>query len=179
MPTTMWYAAQFAAMQLTAILAGALMLLTAWRRPLLGRFLYLALFVWACGMNFWTAAVRPGAYLEYGPLAVLGAYRDFIDGFFAQHVAAFVMLVAACQGFIAFGLAVGGPLARIGLVGAVGFLLAIAPLGVGSGFPSTLLMAAGAIVLLRRPDALEGGMLERVIRVLGRGDRISRSSRAA
>lgn len=158
-------------MQLTAILAGALMLLTAWRRPLLGRFLYLVLFVWASGMNFWTATIRPAVYLEYGPLAVVGAYRAFIDGFFAQHIALMVMLVAAGQAFIALGLAVGGPLARIGLVGAIGFLLAIAPLGVGSGFPSTLFMAAGAILLLRRPDALEGGMLERIIRVLARDRR--------
>jgi hypothetical protein len=164
---TMWYAAQYLAMQITAIVIGGLMLLAAWRRPLLGRFLYLALFTWACFMNFWTATMRPAVYLDYGPLAVLGVYREFIAGFFAQHAAALVMTVAGCQGLIAFGLAIGGPLARIGLVGAVCFLVAIAPLGVGSGFPSTLLMAAGAIVLLRRPGALEGGMLERAIGAIG------------
>jgi hypothetical protein len=164
----MWHSAQFMAMHLTAIVIGALMLLAAWRRPLLGRFLYLALFTWACGMNSWTATARPAAYLEYGPLAVLDAYRGFIDGFFAEHIATVVLLVAAGQGLIALGLAIGGRLARIALVGAVGFLVAIAPLGVGSGFPSTLLMAAGALVLLRRPASLEGGMLERIVRVFGR-----------
>jgi hypothetical protein len=100
---------------------------------------------------------------------VLGIYRDFILGFFAEHIQLLVMGVAACQALVAIGLAVGPPLARIGLVGAACFLVAIAPLGVGSGFPSTLLLAGGAILLWRRPDALEGGLLVRTICAV-RGD---------
>ena len=38
-------------------------------------------------------------------------------------------------------------------IGAMLFLVSIAPLGVGSGFPSTLIMAAAALAILRQPDA--------------------------
>lgn len=163
----MWYAAQFVVPQLAAIVIGALMLLAAWRTPVLARVLYLALFAWACITNFWTVAQRPHVYVEYAPLAVLDVYRTFITGFFAQHTQPIVMAVAACQGLVAFGLAMGGLLARVALVGTAVFLVAIAPLGVGSGFPSTLLMAAGALVLLRRPDALADGILQLALARLG------------
>jgi len=38
---------------------------------------------------------------------------------------------------------------RVGLIGAIAFLTAIAPLGIGSAFPATLVMAAAAVLLLR------------------------------
>jgi hypothetical protein len=169
----MWYTVRFAAPHIASIVVGALLLVAAWRRPLLARALYFALFTWAAFTNFWTATVRPHVYLEYASLAVLGVYRDFILGFFAEHIQLLVMSVAACQALVAFGLAVGRPFARIGLVGATCFLVAIAPLGVGSGFPSTLLLAGGAILLWRRSDALEGGLLDRIIRATRRRDRTS------
>lgn len=164
----MWYLARFATPHLVAIAMGVLLLVAAWRRPVLARVLYFALFTWASVTNFWTATVRPEVYLEYAPLAVLEAYREFILGFFARHIALMVMSVAACQAVVAIGLAVGRPLARIGLVGAACFLVAIAPLGVGSGFPSTLLLAGGAVLLWRNAEALDGGLLHRVVAAVRR-----------
>lgn len=172
----MWYLARFATPHLVAIAMGVLLLVVAWRRPLIARALYFGLFSWAACTNLWTATVHPHAYLEYAPLAVLGVYRDFILGFFAEHIQLLVLSVAACQAAVAFGLAFGRPLARIGLVGAACFLVAIAPLGVGSGFPSTLLLAGGAVLLWRRPDALEGGLLERIIRPSRRSERSSHAA---
>jgi hypothetical protein len=43
-----------------------------------------------------------------------------------------------------------GMVFRIGAVGAMVFLISIAPLGVGSAFPCTLVMALGLFFLLRR-----------------------------
>ena len=38
---------------------------------------------------------------------------------------------------------------HLGLGGAIVFLVAIVPLGIGSGFPATLIMALAAAILLR------------------------------
>jgi hypothetical protein len=56
---------------------------------------------------------------------------------------------------IAASLFWGGWPARAALIGAIAFLIAITPLGVGSGFPSTVLMAVGCYRLLCSPRALE------------------------
>jgi hypothetical protein len=60
---------------------------------------------------------------------------------------------------IAAGILVGGVPARIALAGAAVFLFAIAPLGVGSGFPSTVLMAIGCLRLSRTDGALASWIL--------------------
>lgn len=158
----MWYAVRFLDPHALWIAIGGLFLITAWIRPLLARWLYALLFGGACLVNAWTATFHPDAYLGYAPLAMLDVYRDLVGALSAFQVGVLVMAVAVCQGFAAFGLAIGGPLARVALVGAAIFLVAIAPLGAGAAFPSTLLMALGALLLLRhRGHALEGGVIER------------------
>jgi hypothetical protein len=86
----------------------------------------------------------------FGELAVLAAYRDFIHGPFRRHTAAIVLSITAGQLAVATLLASGpSPLRRLGVIGGIVFLLAIAPLGVGSAFPSTLLLAFALAVMDR------------------------------
>jgi hypothetical protein len=90
----------------------------------------------------------PADYLNYAQFAVLDVYRGFILGFFAQHITALVCTIAVGQACVAFLLATNGWLRRLGYIGAIVFLLAIVPLGVGAGFPATILMALTAAEVL-------------------------------
>ena len=76
-------------------------------------------------------------------------YRRFIYGAFARHTVAFVLAIAGGQ--IAVGVLAFAPLPwrRLGYLGAIVFLLAITPLGIGSAAPSTLIFAAGLAFLCR------------------------------
>ena len=153
----MYYEPQWAVPHLVAILAAGGLLLTAWLAPKAGRFLYVLLFAWAAWVNWRTALETPWVYVDYAKLAVSSVYRSFIVGPFAHNVLAIVGTIATCQAMIAIGLVLGGPFARFALWGATVFLIAIAPLGVGSGFPSSLLMAGGTALLAgwRRREAIE------------------------
>jgi hypothetical protein len=130
------------------VVAGV-MLVVSWRHRNVGRFLLVLLFVWAAQVNLRTALARPDVYLEYAPLAMSRLYRDFIQGFFARHITVLVSAIALGQAAIAVLVALPGRPARLGLLGAIAFLLAITPLGQGAGFPATIIMAAAAGVLLR------------------------------
>lgn len=130
--------------QLTASLIGLTMLVMSIRSARAGRVLLSALFVWAAGTNLRVALTAPGDYLNYAQFAVFDVYRAFIAGFFAQHITAIVCAIAAGQAAIVFLLATNGWTRRLGYIGAIVFLLAIVPLGVGAGFPATILMALAA-----------------------------------
>jgi len=134
--------------ELASSLIGLVMLVAAIRSARAGRVLLSALFVWAAGTNLRVALTTPSDYLNYAQFAVLDAYRGFILGFFAQHTAAIVCTIAVGQAGIAFLLATNGWLRRLGYIGAIVFLLAIVPLGVGAGFPATILMALTAAEVL-------------------------------
>lgn len=157
----MFYLPEYALPHAISLTASVLMLLAAWRRPVLGRALYVALFAWAAPTNLHAVSTDPAQYLDFANLAVLDAYADIIRGPFAQHVTLYVTLIATCQALIAAGLFTGGMLARVAAVGAITFLVAIAPFGVGSAFPCTLIMATGAALLLRHPTALQDNLAHR------------------
>jgi len=127
-------------------LVALLMLLACWRWTNIGRLLIVALFLWAGQLNLRTALSQPQVYLAYAQFAV-EPYRSFIRGFFAGHLTAIVGAIAAGQLLIGLLVARRGRAVRLGLAGAIVFLVAIAPLGVGSAFPATLIMASGAVLL--------------------------------
>ncbi|HPF67714.1 MAG TPA: hypothetical protein PLC20_08575, partial [Flavobacteriales bacterium] len=58
--------------------------------------------------------------------------------------------IAFGQGLVALGLLGRGMLRRIAAIGGIVFLVAIAPLGVGSAFPSSLLLALGLFLSVFR-----------------------------
>lgn len=132
--------------------------------PNLGRALFALLFGWAGQFNLKLALVHPQAYVGFSRFAVLEAYRDFIQGWFAQHVAWVVVPIALGQ--LAICLLLLGPTraVRLGCAGGIVFALAIAPLCAGSAFPASLVMALGLALLMRRRYArsLPGLVWERL-----------------
>jgi hypothetical protein len=136
--------------QLGSTLVGFIMFIAALRSAPVGRVLLSALFVWAAGTNLRIALTSPADYLNFAQFAVFDIYRAFIQGYFAQHTAAIIGVIALGQAAIAFLLAMNGWPRRVGYMGAIVFLLAIVPLGVGSGFPATVLIALAATELLHR-----------------------------
>jgi hypothetical protein len=134
--------------QLASTAVGFAMFVAALRSATAGRVLLSALFVWAAGTNLRMALTTPSEYLNFAGFAALDVYRTFILGFFAEHTASVIATIALGQAAIAFLLATNGWTRRLGYIGAIIFLLAIVPLGVGAGFPATILMALAATEVL-------------------------------
>ena len=128
------------------LLALAILALAFWR-PAIARWFWVAIFVWAASANTMTAAREPWAYLAYGALTPSAIYRDFIAGWFSTHIQPFVLSIAVGQLTIAILLSRAGDARWLGIIGASVFLLAIAPLGVGSGFPFSLIAIASLLVM--------------------------------
>ncbi|MHB2156254.1 hypothetical protein ACX8XN_17910 [Calditrichota bacterium GD2] len=121
-----------------------------------GKILWGVLFVAAGAFNLFTAFTSPQIYVEaYGSSAVLPFYRDFIYGVFSRHTTLFVTLIGFGQIMTAGLLLLSGRTFRFGILGGIVFLLAIAPLGLGSAFPSTLLMAASLALLWHKGQSGE------------------------
>lgn len=115
--------------------------------PRLTRVPFVLIFVAAGLFNTYTAHTQPDVYLDYGDMAVLDVYRRFIDGFFSEYTQAIVLAIAVGQLSVGALLTGSGHLLRMGVAGGVIFFIAIAPLGVGSAFPATLLVAVALIVM--------------------------------
>lgn len=134
---------------LVSNIAGLLILWAAIKKPRLARALFVLLFGWACWMNYTTVRATPGLYLDYAALSV-GPYREFILGWFKDHVTLTVSLIAIGQGLIALGMLLRGWWVTLACIGAIVFLLGIAPLGVGAGFPFSITVSAAAFVIIRK-----------------------------
>lgn len=147
---------------LATIVFSILLALAAWKRPKLGRVLFVVLFAFASLINTYVALNAPDQYLGYAELTESPVYRVIIIGPFARHVVEYVLTIACLQAMIALGLTMKGRIARAAAVAGIVFLIAIAPLGIGSAFPSSLLMAGGLAVLAR--DGLDETMLGRLHR---------------
>lgn len=124
-------------------------LLAAWRWPRFSRLLFSVLFAWASIVCWITVINDPNVYLQYADLAVLSSYREFINGWFSDHVFLTIALIATLQALVSISLLLRGWIYKTGCVLAIIFLLAILPLGLGSGMPCTLLMAI-AVTRLHR-----------------------------
>jgi hypothetical protein len=141
--------------QLGSTVVALFMLIVSVRRRTAGRVLFSLLFAWAAIINARLSSTSPVDYLGYASFTFSDLYRSFIFGFFAQHTDAIVTAIAVGQAWIAVALLRGVQWQRMGLAGAITFLLAIAPLGIGSGFPATLIMAVAAGVLWREPATVQ------------------------
>jgi hypothetical protein len=124
-----------------------LSIIAALKKPMLSRIFFAGFFLWACYINSVTAIKSPKSYLTYANLDTLPIYRDFINGFFSLHITAFVLAIAAGQFFIFLGLILNKTFTKLACIGGMIFGLAIAPLGVGSAFPSTVSMATAFFIL--------------------------------
>ena len=119
--------------------------------PQVSRWVFVVMFAGAGIFNAFVAIRQPSVYVEaYGPLAVLELYRSFIYGLFNRYTTAIVLAIAAGQLLVGVLLTRRGAFFQLGVLGGIVFLVAIAPLGVGSAFPATLIMAAALFVGSRR-----------------------------
>jgi hypothetical protein len=133
-------------------IAAVVILLAALWKPKIARILFALLFGWACWMNYTTAHNNPADYLTYAAITPFGFYRDFINGWFSAHVTTMVTLISIGQGLIAIGMLSKGMLVQLACIGAIIFLMAIAPLGIGSGFPFSITASIAAYIIWRRDD---------------------------
>lgn len=132
------------------VFATVLLLLALWR-PGVVRILFALIFLATALFNGYTALTEPEAYLMYAELGALPIYRKFITGFFSHHTSIFVLAIASGQLAVGILLAVRKPITlKLGTLGAIVFLAAIAPLGVGSAFPFSLIASAALIIMLRK-----------------------------
>lgn len=141
---------EFIAPYVVSHVFAVLIVVLAWRRPGVARIIAGFGFLLAGVFNLRTALVTPHAYVDgFGPHA-LWFYQTFIYGSFARHTMLFVAAIACGQlaiGILAF---TPDPWRRLGYLGAILFLLAITPLGLCSTAPSTLIFAAGFVILWRK-----------------------------
>lgn len=129
-----------------------LTILSALKKPMLARIFLGGFFLWASYFNSTSAINSPEIYLDYARLDALPAYTNFINGFFSRHITPFVCTIAAGQFLIFAGMVLNKRLTELACVGGIIFGLAIAPLGVGSAFPSTVSMAIAFHILLKKYD---------------------------
>lgn len=129
-------------------LVGILAVVAAILWPTFARFLLSVIFLSAAVVNAFTAVKNPDIYIGYAELTTNHLYQSIIVGPFSQQVRAWVLSIAVCQFFIAVLTCYQGMLMKAAMVGGIFFLIAIAPLGIGSAFPSTLIMAMAFIILL-------------------------------
>ena len=122
------------------------------KKAYVGKKFFAGFFLWAAYFNSTTAIQSPQIYLTYASLNALPAYSRFINGFFSEHITVFVFAIAVGQFLIALGLILNKTWVRFACIGGIIFGLAIAPLGVGSGFPSTVCMAIAFFILFKKQD---------------------------
>jgi len=128
----------------------ALCIAGAIRKPIWTRIFLAAFFLWASYINSSSAIKSPEIYLDYGRLSDVPVYKNFIYGFFSGHIRQFIIPVAVGQFFIFAGLVLNKIWTKLACMGGIVFGLAIAPLGVGSAFPATVLMAIAFFILLTK-----------------------------
>lgn len=128
------------------LVAIAIFLMAFWRAPVV-RWTFIAIFVWAAVANTLTALNTPWEYTAYAGLTPFTGYQHFIEGVFSRHIAGFVLPIAAGQFVVAMLLAMSERWRHWGERGAIVFLFAITPLGIGAGFPFTLIAIASIVVM--------------------------------
>ncbi|TMI71221.1 MAG: hypothetical protein E6H09_14030 [Bacteroidetes bacterium] len=130
-----------------------LQLVAAIKLPRIARLSFFLLFAWASWTNWKTTLQNPEAYLEYADLTWSRWYASFINGWFAKHISLVIGFVATSQALIAVSMLSKGWIYTIGCLGAIIFLVAILPFGVGAGFPATGIMAIACFILLKKRPA--------------------------
>lgn len=125
------------------------LIFVCYKWPKIGKVTWGIIFILAGLFNIYTAMSNPQAYLIYGSHAV-GLYQKFIDGLFSSYTSLIVSLIASGQILVGIFLLMKRTFFLLGIVGGIIFLIAISPLGIGSAFPSTLLMAISLVLLYLR-----------------------------
>jgi len=141
------YIIQYTISQIVSII----ILIVAWKRSKAARILFAMLFFWASGTNMYLGIVTPDVYLDYGEMAI-PLYRNFINGWFSRNVSLLISIIAAGQFLIAIVMLLKGWIVKLACIGIIIFLLAIAPLMVGSAFPFSITVSIAAYLIFRKKE---------------------------
>ena len=128
-----------------------IILMAAWKKTKWARVLFALLFFWAAGTNMYLGITNLNTYQEYADLAI-PAYEEFINGWFSHYNYIIIPLIAIGQFFIALGMLLKSWSVRAACIGAIIFLLSIAPLMVGAAFPFSLTVSIAAWLILLNDD---------------------------
>ena len=128
-----------------------LLLWVSYKNTKIGRILFALLFIWASITNYRTAHLNPQVYLEYAEMSV-NWYRNFILGWFSNHITVMVTVIAVGQALIGVSMLLNKTRVKLACAGAVLFLMSIAPLGVGAAFPFSLIVSVAALIIFRRDN---------------------------
>jgi hypothetical protein len=134
------------------IISNIIFLLTivaALKKPMWARIFLAGLFLWASYINSKSVIISPEIYLDYARLTPVPFYSEFINGYFSRHITECILFVAAGEFLIFLGLLLHNRWVKLACIGGIIFGLAIAPLGVGSAFPATVLMAIAFLILYK------------------------------
>jgi len=121
-----------------------------WKWKPFGRGFYFVLFLGASIANGYTSIFKPQGYLSFAKITFSQVYKNFITGFFSEHITLIVLSIAICQFLIALSMLFKGNVLKLGAGGGIIFLISIAPLGIGSAFPFTLILALGLYLLIKK-----------------------------
>jgi len=114
--------------------------------PKIGKVAWGIIFVLAGIFNIYLGLTNPQKYVDLGQGAV-GIYQKFIYGIFSSYTSLIVSLIALGQIMVGIFLFMKRMPFLWGILGGIIFLVAISPLGIGSAFPSPLLMVISLILL--------------------------------
>lgn len=142
---------QFWLPYLIAQVFSVIILIVAWKNTKIARILFALLFLGASITNLYTVFKTPDAYLSYADMAII-FYKDFINGWFSKYHQVIIPVIATGQFLIATGMVLKSHWVKWACTGAIIFLLSIAPLLVGAGFPFSLTVSLAAWLILQKDD---------------------------
>lgn len=130
--------------------AALLLVVIAWWWPTVARALISILFLGAAFANVDIATHHPQMYLKFAEQTPIPLYSKIITDAFSRHIVTYVLAISTLQLLISVFVLYKGRLRKLALGGAILFLLAIAPFGEGTAFPSTVILAAACGILLQK-----------------------------
>lgn len=128
-----------------------IILIAAGKKTRWARWLFAFLFFWAFVTNMYIGITNPDIYLEYAEMAI-PFYRDFINGWFSHYNHIIIPMIAIGQLFIVIGMLLKNWLVKLACIGAIVFLLSIAPLMVGAAFPFSITVSIAAFLIFLNDD---------------------------
>lgn len=132
-------------------IVGILMFWAAYKKPKLAKGMFFLLFGWASWFNYTTAHTTPEVYLDYASMSV-DLCSESILGWFSGHITLVVSAIAVGQAFIALGMLLRDRWVKLACIGAILFLMSIAPLGVGAGFPFSITVSIAAYLIIHKGE---------------------------
>lgn len=118
------------------------------KKPSVAKVMLAVLFVGAGAANVYISFTNPAAYRTFAETSVLDWYAVVINGFFSDYTTLIVSCISIVQVYVGVSMFLDGTRFSAGCVAGLLFGLMIAPLGIGSAFPSSVIFSLAFFVLL-------------------------------